>query len=157
MKKFLSCLAALLALASCNDEVGPEYTTRPEFGTVTYTPAVVTESDKVSVSVPISCQYGLASAWVVYALNDDFQNLKAVSQYFFKGEAETSATYRAANVIPEQRIGTKVTFQVQAATPYGVLGLSEPVTYTVTDGAGDTPAEPEAPETSDDSGASAEN
>lgn len=157
MKKFLSGIAVLLALASCNDELGPEYTTLPEFGTVTYTPSVVTEGDKVSVSVPISSQYGLASAWVVYCLNDDLEHLKAVSQYFFKGESETSATYRATNAIPEQKAGTKVTFQVQAATPYGVVGVSVPVIYTVTDGTGETPAEPEAPETSDDSGASTEN
>lgn len=157
MKKLLSCVAALLTLASCNDEVGPEYTTLPEFGEVIYTPAVVTERDKVSVTVPISCTYDLSSAWVVYALNDDFENLKAVSQHFFIGESDTSVTYGVAGAIPEQSAGTKVTFQVQAATSYGVLGLSKTVTYTVTNGEGDTPAEPEVPETSDDSGASPAN
>lgn len=134
MKLLLAAACALLVCAACNDELGPEYSTYPEFGEMIYTPRLVTEDDTVDVRIPIMSQYGLSVAWVVYCLNDDLSTSKTTSQHYFKGEQDTSVVFSAENAIPKQPAGTKVTFQVQAATPYGVIGASKVQTYTVESG-----------------------
>lgn len=149
MKKMKHLLLAALTLcvcAACNSELGPEYSTAPQLGEVNYSPRYVTADDAVEVTVSITSEYGLHSAWVVYCLNDDMTTSKSVCPVYYKGETDKAVIYRAENAIPKQPAGTKVVFQVQTVTPYGVYGVSAAQTYTVAEGAEETPEVPEIDE-----------
>lgn len=138
IKNLLLATAAALSLAACNTELGPEYSTLPAFGEVSYTPALVTPENTVSVSVAITSQYGLQRAWIAYFLNDDELNIKTTAPYFYT-KAHTSVTFKGT--LPKQVAGTKVTFRVVAATPYDVLDGSQIHSYTVTETTEEKPVE----------------
>lgn len=138
MKKPLSALLALLCLAACNSTPGPEHTTPAEFGEVIYFPTEVTSETPVTVEVPVTSQYGFSRVDIVYMLDDDKSDVKAVSPRIFPSAEITSFTYNGT--IPKQPAGKKVTFQVRAITSYNVPSYSQPRFYTV-------PAEEEGGET----------
>ncbi|MDE5621923.1 MAG: hypothetical protein K2K30_02970 [Alistipes sp.] len=146
MKQLLLAALALCVCAACNDELGPEYSTYPSFSDFTYTPRFVTADDTVDVSVDITSEYGLSAAWVVYCLNDDLSTSKTSGRWLYKGDSDKSVTFVAKDAIPQQPAGTKVTFQVQAQTPYGVIGFTQLYSYTVEEGSEAMPDVPEIDE-----------
>lgn len=141
MRKMLMAVAATLVLTACNEELGPEYSTPAEFGEVTMTPVLVTPADEVSLEVVIKSTYGLSAVQVAYYLNDDREKVEGSKPTLYHGESQTSVVYKPQNVIPAQETGTKVTFQVVAQTPFGVLSGTKFYSYTVTEG-GDEPIKP---------------
>lgn len=143
-KMFLAAAAvALSVLTACNEELGPEYSTAAEFGEVRKTPVLVTPADEVSVEVVVNSTYGLNAVWVAYFLNDDIDSSKSSKTTFYQGQSQTSVIYKAQNVIPAQEVGTKVSFQVLAMTPFSVLSGTQLYTYTVTEA--DEPIKPDDP------------
>jgi len=129
MKRFFPLVIAGLLLAACNSkELGPEYTTVARFGAVSYAPAVVTSNDAVVVSVPITSEYGLQQAFLLYWLDG---NTEAPVRTQPIPYLETSQAVTFSSRIPRQSVGTKVGFQVVAITHYGVWSWTDPTTYTV--------------------------
>lgn len=128
MKKLLFAAFAALSLAACNKELGPEYTTAAEVGKIVMTPSAPAENSEVTVTAPITSLYGLHAAQLAYQLNDDPSTAKTTMPVYYTKE-NTSVTFTA--VIPAQKAGTKVTFQVHVVTPYSVLTFSELQEYTV--------------------------
>lgn len=128
MRSVLLAAVAALCLAACNSKPGPEQTTPAEFGEVTFYPTVVTPETKVTVSVPVTSQYGLTSVYIVYMRNEDPSDVKFTAPKYLTREI-TSLTYEGT--IPEQKAGTKVTFQVCALTAYNVPSFSQIKEYTV--------------------------
>lgn len=126
MKKLFFLAAVMLSFA-CNKDLGPEYSTPPTIGKVTF-PGQVSPSDVVTVTAPILSKYGLSTVFINYTLNDDESNVKQASPYFYT-QASTSALYTGK--IPAQKEGTKVSFQVLAISYYSVFAWSEPCVYTV--------------------------
>lgn len=126
---------ALAALAACDKEPGPEYTTPAGFGAVVFKPEPVTSQDAVHVTVPITSTYGLGQAQIVYALGDAAESARSTQPIPYL-KTTTATTF--AGTIPKQAAGTKVTFRVVAYTAYGVVSWSDVCQYTVT---ADTPAE----------------
>lgn len=127
MKKLCFAALALLLLAACNQELGPEYTTPPQFGVITFSPITPKATQEVTVNAQITSTYGLQAAQIVFRLNDD-QKQDATKPFYYK---ETDVSVNFKGVIPKQVPGTKVTFQVIAVTPHGVLNGSKPYSYTV--------------------------
>lgn len=128
MKRLVLALAAVFCLVACRKELGPEYTTAPEFGEVVITPVVPDSEQEVSLRVPITSQYGLHAAQTAYVLDDDPEKIENTAPVFYTKE-NTSVVYNA--VIPKQKAGTKVSYQVMAMTPYGVLAVTPIMEYTV--------------------------
>ena len=138
--KFLFvALFAVATFAACNDDLGPEYDPiegAPQFGSVAFKPMAVTSNDEVSVSVFVSCKYGLTAAWTVYWIEDDVKQMHVSKEFFFAKEgqvAPVSGEYKGVNVIPKHPAGTKIAFQVAAASVYGIPSFSPVTRYTVTD------------------------
>lgn len=138
MKKLILSVAAALCMAACNEKTnyGPEYSTAPELGEISYVgelsgTTTITSAEDVEVSCDITSKYGLHSAWIVYWLNDDgntaskageWTNPSPYTQDFFKAYS---------GKIPAQKAGTKVCFQLIAYSPYGVAIFSFQKEYTV--------------------------
>lgn len=130
MKKLLSAVLALLCLAACNSTPGPEHTTPAEFGEVTYFPTEVTSETPVTVEVPVTSQYGFSRVDIVYMLDDDYSDVRAVSPRVFPSAEITSFTYNGT-ISNKKLAGKKVTFQVRAITFHNVPSYSQPRSYTV--------------------------
>lgn len=141
MKKLLPAALALLCCAACNSTPGPEHTTPAEFGEVIYFPAEVTPETPVTVEVPVTSQYGFSRVDIVYMLDEDFSDVKAVSQRNFPSAEITSFTYNGT--IPKQPAGKKVTFRVRAITFYNVPSYSQVRSYTIPADAGEGGENPE--------------
>jgi len=129
MKKWILAAAAALSLAACNDkELGPEYTTVAQFGTVERRPEVVTSDDAVQIAVQITSEYGLQQAFLLYWLDGNTDApLKTQSIPYL----ETTKAVTFTTTIPKQKVGTQVGYQVVAITPYNVWSWTEPETYQV--------------------------
>ena len=140
MKPWIVLAAGVVSLASCNKNVGPEYSTPAEFGEVSFYPSEVRSDRAVTVSVPVMSRYGFSRIFIAYALNDDRSDVRNASPRMLTREI-TSLTYEGD--IPRQRAGTKVTFQVCAVTAYSVSAFSAAGEYTVgeADGSGETSPE----------------
>lgn len=131
MKRMLFAAAAALCLAACNSGSGPERTTPAEFGEVTFSPAEVTPDTEVAVEAFITSEYGFRRVDIVYYFdNDESYVLFASTMRSFDAETR-SLTYKGT--IPRQKAGRKVTFRVRAITPYDVVTLSDPRSYTIPD------------------------
>lgn len=128
MKKLLLAAAAALCLASCNKELGPEYTTAAEIGTITMLPAVPTDADEVTITAPVTSAYGLHAVRIAYQLDGNAETAKFTTPVYYTKD-NTSVTFKGT--IPAQKAGTKVEYQVQAITPYSVFAFSELKSYTV--------------------------
>lgn len=129
MKKWILAAAAALSLAACNDkELGPEYTTVAQFGVVERQPEVVTSDDAVRITAPITSEYGLQQAFLLYWL-DGNTDAPVKTQSIPYLETSKAVTFTAT--IPKQKVGTQVGYQVVAITPYNVWSWTEPATYQV--------------------------
>ena len=129
MKKLLFAAVAVLCLAACNSDPGPEQTTPAEFGAVSFYPAEITSETDVTVEVPVTSEYGFSRVDVVYMLDDDSSDVKVASPRMFPSAEVTSFTY--SGKIPKQKGGKKVTFQVRAITFHNVASYSQIRSYTV--------------------------
>jgi len=147
MKKLIFAFAAALCFASCNDDIGPEYSTAAVFGEVTYSPEVVAPGQKVTVKAPVTSKYGLAGVQIAYYLDDDTADVKTTSPWYYT-KADKEVVY--SGTLPEQKAGVKVTFQLVAVTPYSVASVSDIYNYTVSEE--ETPQEPETPGAQDEGG-----
>lgn len=128
MKKLLFAAVAALCLASCNKELGPEYTTAAEIGTIAVFPAVPTAADEVTITAPVTSLYGLHAVRIAYQLDGNPETAKFTTPVYYTKD-HTSVTFKGT--IPPQKAGTKVEYQVQATTPYSVFSFSELKSYTV--------------------------
>lgn len=134
------CMAALSSCISHDNEYVPEFDEKnaPMFGTIEMTPkGEITSNDAVSVKVDIVCLYGMSGAQLYYSLNDD-PKLISTRVMPFKGENDKSVTYKGDKIIPKQKAGTTVRFQIVASSTHGMRNTSNMVTYTVVDPKPDT-------------------
>ncbi len=134
------CMAALSSCISHKNEYVPEFDDKnaPKFGTIEMTPkGEITSNDAVSVKVDIVCMYGLSGAQLWYKLNDD-PKLIPTRMMPFKGENDKSVTYKGDKIIPKQKAGTTVRFQIVASSTRGMRDTTNMVTYTVVDPKPDT-------------------
>lgn len=138
MKKLFLLAAALVGLAACNEdtEYGPEYTTAPELGEITYVgedsgTTTITADEAVDVSCEVTSKYGLHSVWIVFMLNDEPQSAAKASVWENPSPNSPNFTKNYSGKIPAQKAGTKVSFQLVAYSPYGVGIFSYAKDYTV--------------------------
>ena len=143
MKTRLFTVVAALSLLACNSSQGPERTTPAEFGEVSFSPAVIRADADVTVEVSVTSRYGFSRVDIVYWLDDDESDVRAVSPYPFPTAptaAEASLSY--SGKIPGQKAGRKVTFRVRAITFYNVPSYSQPREYTVPAAGEEQPEQP---------------
>lgn len=138
MKKLILLAAALIGLAACNEDTnyGPEYSTAPELGEITYVGEVsgtttITAAEAVNVSCEITSKYGLHSVWMRYIINDEVQSPTEVGLWENPSPYTPNFTKNYSGKIPAQKAGTKVSFQLVAYSPYGVGIFSYAKEYTV--------------------------
>lgn len=142
MAVLMLCLTALGSCIDHDNEYAPEYGDEgmPKFGRVDMKPSrVITSDDAVSVTVDITCFFGMRGAQLYYWLNDNVEKPVSTKTQWFKGLEDKAVTFKGDKIIPKQKAGTKVTFQIAAESAYGMRNLTDPISYEV--------AEPEpAPE-----------
>lgn len=121
---------ALLSLAAsgCNEELAPEYKTRPKIENVQYT----TDFKGITfVTAKITCPYGLEHAYIVYTVGQSQE--PKYSKLQTPVDPETDPTVinfnRTIEAYPE---GTKISFYIYAESRYGVRKSSEVYTYVCT-------------------------
>ncbi|WP_418991243.1 hypothetical protein [Alistipes sp.] len=108
--------------------LGPEYTTRPEFGPLTFTPDEPGDREIVTVRVPVSCEYGLERIYIHY-FHDGAQEGTIVGERRFADDRPTSYDYEGK--IPGARAGSVIRFVVFARSGYGVGNATEMMEYGV--------------------------
>ena len=128
------CLAALSSCISHDNEYAPEYEKEgmPVFGKITMTPSkVVTDKDAVSVEVDVVCPFGIKAIQLYYWLDGNFDKKVATKVAPFKGKSDVAVTYKGKNIIPKQRAGVKVSFQLVALSTYDMSNTTNVATYEV--------------------------
>ncbi len=155
MKKIFWIFAAALTLtlSSCNEELGPEYTTMPELIDFTITPNVIPDnmSDKVEISAGqrvtfsgyMTNQYGRSNVYLTYRTIETDKigtiNEKWSNWHEPKAEDYTLMTWEIAPitrmpftlVLPAQNAGTTVEWRFGYANFYHLGGDTGVRTYTV--------------------------
>lgn len=140
MKRLWLAAVAVLCLTACNSELGPEDTTPPTLGELTYYPAEITPKTVVTASIPVSCPYGFSYICIYYWVGEDVSKVEATAWRTLTEEI-TSLTYEGK--LPRMKAGTKVSFQVCAVSSHNVPAITPVKTYTVGD---DEPAVEDDPE-----------
>lgn len=142
MRQIIPWMFALLLFAGCGkdivfgrepvddpeEELGPEYTTRPQIGTVTFSPTAPVDRDAVTVRTTITSPYGLWFVQIICQLDGE-EETTIVGKQQFKDLSLT--TYEYEGVIPGQRTGSVVKFLVFARSYYGVGMASDVMQYVV--------------------------
>lgn len=137
MKKLLIMAAAVCCLAACNKELGPEYKVAPVISNVVYNPTEVHAGEDVRVTATVTSEYGFTGISILRWLNDDAKEVKEEGAWLSTNKTDTEKRY--SGTIGKQKAGTKVSFQVLAASAYSVFTLSEVYEYTVQDEADPEP------------------
>lgn len=155
MKKIFWIIAAAstLILGSCNEELGPEYTTMPELSDFTITPNIIPEnsSDKVEVEAGqrimftgyMSNQYGESNVYVTYrtietskigTLNEKWSSWhtpKADDYTLLRWDISPITRVPFTLYLPAQRAGMTVEWRFCYANVYGLGGDTGVLTYEV--------------------------
>lgn len=145
--------ASTLILGSCNEELGPEYTTMPELKDFAITPNLIPENngDKVEVEAGqrimftgyMSNQYGESNVYVTYRTAETdmigtagekwstWQTPKKEDFTLFRWDIFPITMQPFTLYLPAQKSGTTVEWRFCYANVYGLGGDTGVLTYSV--------------------------